>query len=153
LQGCYRLLKVLPLLSGLRKQLPAPTGELDIGKLAPIFVPASFFRSGNWPGPLRLLRSPETGLTWGADGTPYSIAMMHSDGIGFSRLLFRDKLKELFPAGYRVALPELSCAFAISADATAEELQTLDPLIEGCYRNGSRQLAAGIRGCEELDAI
>ena len=66
---------------------------------------------------------------------------MHPDGIGPSRLLFRDHLAAFFPAGYRVALPEMSCAVAFSVDATEPEMVILNKLIDDCHRKGTRPLA------------
>jgi hypothetical protein len=38
--------------------------QIDLGDVVPIFVPASFFAIGNWPGPYSRLRAQEIGLTW-----------------------------------------------------------------------------------------
>ncbi|HEY1221141.1 MAG: hypothetical protein ABSE42_02910 [Bryobacteraceae bacterium] len=48
----------------LRKGLALRPDEIDIKKIAPLFVPASFFAKGNWPGPHVKLRAREVGLTW-----------------------------------------------------------------------------------------
>ena len=78
---------------------------------------------------------------------------MHPDGIGPSRLLFRDHLAAFFPAGYRVALPEMSCAVDFSVDATEPEMVILNKLIDDCHRKGTRPLAPDLgraaAPCEE----
>jgi hypothetical protein len=76
--------------------------------------------------------------------------MMHPDGIGPSRLLSRDRLAKLFPLGYRVALPEMGCAFAFSVDVDASEMAKLRRLIENCFRDGTRPLAPGIYMPDDL---
>jgi hypothetical protein len=83
-------------------------------------------------------------------GKIYAVAMMHEDGIGPSRILLRDQLLGLFPEGYKVALPEMGCAFAFSSDVQEAEINKLQGLIDDCYRKGTRPLAAGIYTPEDL---
>ena len=173
--------------------------ELEIDNLVPLFVPASFFAAGNWPGPYERLRAREIGLTWSvllpnqtmryvdhavaqywaekgidwkgvsvsnlaklsgetlathdfrrATGEVYAVAMMHSDGVGPSRLLLRDQLASVFSQGYRVALPEMSSAFALSENLDDDEISRLQELIEECYQNGTRPLAVGVYDPDDL---
>ena len=51
-------------LNQLRQNLDLPPGQIDVNDVLPIFVPSSFFASGNWMGPFLRLRAPEIGLTW-----------------------------------------------------------------------------------------
>jgi hypothetical protein len=81
------------------------------------------------PG-VREMRNPKGELS--------SIAFMFQDGLGPSRLIFREGLAERFPAGYRVAMPEMSCGLAFAKDLHGEEMATIQGLIDHCYRNGSR---------------
>ncbi|MEO8028726.1 MAG: hypothetical protein ABI823_19755, partial [Bryobacteraceae bacterium] len=78
------------------------------------------------------------------DGSPYAVAMMHTDGWGPSRLLLGEGLQKLFPEGYRVAIPEMSCGFAISNHIDAEQEDTIHRALEQCYKHGTRPLAPGI---------
>ena len=94
--------------------------------------------------------SPATHAFRRVTGEIYAVAMMHSDGIGPSRLLLRDQLASLFPLGYRVALPEMSCAFALSGDLDDDEKSRLRRLVEDCYQNGTRPLAVGMYTPEDL---
>jgi len=84
------------------------------------------------------------------DGSIYAIAMMHEDGIGPSRLLLKKRLQQLFREGYEVALPEMSCAFAISSSADKSEADKLRGLVERCYESGTRPLAPGIYAPDDL---
>jgi hypothetical protein len=38
--------------------------DLDIGKVMPVFIPASFVDNGAWPGPYTILRARGVVLTW-----------------------------------------------------------------------------------------
>jgi len=78
-----------------------------------------------------------------AEGDIYAVAMMHLDGVGPSRLLLRQPLQELFPDGYRFAVPEMSCAFAFSTHLDPSEQTRVAGLIGSCYREGARPVAAG----------
>jgi hypothetical protein len=84
------------------------------------------------------------------DGRPYAIAFMYEDGLGTSRLLLRDGLETMFPAGYRVALPERSCGFAFSADVTGEEARSVMGVVEQCHRHGTYPLLPGSYAAADL---
>src|SRR5262245_58529921 len=66
----------------------------------------------------------------------YALVFMHPDGYGPSRLLFWEQLKEIFPQGYLVALPEMSCGLALAADATASERAKIEDIVHQCYSSG-----------------
>ncbi len=78
------------------------------------------------------------------DGELYAVALMHEDALGPSRLLLDDYFHRLFPQGYKVALPEMSCGFVIAIDITEEERYKLTNLVDDCYNNGTRPLIPGI---------
>ena len=86
----------------------------------------------------------------GPAGETYSIAFMFEDGYGPSRLLLRGGLAERFPAGYRVAMPEMSCGFAYAKNLREAELATVQGVIDQCYRNGTRPLAPGSYDPDDL---
>ncbi len=91
--------------------------------------------------------SPEpmgTGALFRDNGENWLISLMHSDGLGPSRLLLTDKLEGLFPNGYRVALPERSRGFAFSAELDLEDADTVESLIHNSYSKGERPLSPGI---------
>ncbi len=169
---------------------------LPVSALMPIFVPASFFQRGNWPGPYESMQIPGLGLTWAfeqpaqtmlylsnkvashlnaqhrgwradaegnlrlrskagicsgvfrrgddKDAPYYALVFMHSDGFGPSRLLLNRELEGLFPAGYQIGLPEMSCGLALSNDAAPDERAKIEDVIDGCYRGGSRPLVPGL---------
>ena len=85
-----------------------------------------------------------------ANGERYAVAMMHEDGIGPSRLLLRDQLSHVFPNGYRVALPEMSCALAFMRDLEPSEFAQIRELIDRCFEKGTRPLAPGIYDPDDL---
>ena len=84
------------------------------------------------------------------DGTLYAAVFMNEDGFGPSRLLLGDRLRTLFPNGYRVALPEMSCGIALAADALAEESGRILDLTQKCFADGTRPLVAGIHQPAQL---
>jgi len=60
---------------------------------------------------------------------------------GPSRLLLREALQQLFPEGYRVSVPEMSCGFAISRELEEREEATTKDVIAKCF--GKRHTSAG----------
>jgi hypothetical protein len=91
--------------------------------------------------------SPEplcTGALFRDNGETCLISLMHSDGLGPSRLLLSDQLERVFPKGYRVALPERSRGFAFAADLELEDADTVESLIRSSYSKGERPLSPGI---------
>jgi hypothetical protein len=93
------------------------------------------------PGPRTLRR---------IDGEVFAIAFLDEDGLGPSRLLFREMLSELFPLGYRVAIPERSCALAFSNDVTEQELKQVEGVTDHCYRHGTRPFVPSFYAADDL---
>ncbi|HEY1337065.1 MAG TPA: hypothetical protein VGF59_06115 [Bryobacteraceae bacterium] len=83
-------------------------------------------------------------------GEVSAIAFMFEDGLGPSRLLFRNGLSQLFSAGYRVALPEMSCGIAFAIDLEGEDLATVQGVIDNCFQNGTRPLVSGSYDPDDL---
>jgi hypothetical protein len=77
-------------------------------------------------------------------GALFAVGMMHGDGTGPSRLLLREALKQAFPAGYSVALPEMSCALAVSVTSSDAERARIDAIVEQCFAGGARPLVPGV---------
>lgn len=98
-------------------------------------------RTNDCPGARELRR--ETGEL-------LSIAFMFEDGLGPSRLLFREGLAQRFPAGYRVAMPEMSCGLAFAKDLHGKDLTMIDGVIDNCYRHGTRPFVPGSFDPEDL---
>ncbi|HKE26239.1 MAG TPA: hypothetical protein VKB88_27975 [Bryobacteraceae bacterium] len=97
--------------------------------------------TGDQPGVRELRR---------ATGEVSAVAFMFEDGLGPSRLLFRRSLAERFPAGYRVAMPEMSCGLAFAGDLQGQDLSTVQDLIDHCYQKGTRPMAPGSYDPEDL---
>lgn len=183
----------------IQKGLNLHPTEMDIRNLFPMFAPASFFKTGGWPGPYLLPGADGVGITWaltlpdqgmryldqrmcahweveGVDwkaaafanlreatkerlythgiarkkGGLFAAAMMHPDGMGPSRLLLRESLQQLFPEGYRVSIPEMSCGIALSRELDAEEDAAIRDIIGKCFGDGTCPLAPGIFEPDEI---
>ena len=70
--------------------------------------------------------------------------------MGPSRLLLRDALREIFPEGYRVSIPEMSCAFAMSKQLEEAAETMVTDMIAKCFSGGTRPLAPGIFDPDEI---
>lgn len=91
-----------------------------------------------------------TGALLRDDGDTWLISLKYPDGLAASRLLLHDELARLFPAGYRVALPESNRAFAFARDLDREDLDTVQNLARRSYSSGARPLSAEIFDPEDL---
>jgi hypothetical protein len=87
----------------------------------------------------------------GEGGALFAVAMMHEDGVGPSRLLLRESLERLFPEGYVVALPEMSCAMVLSAQAEEANRANILNLVTTCFKDGTRPLVPGIHEASRLE--
>lgn len=186
-------------LQALRQGLSIQPAGIPLADLRPVFVPASFFETGTWPGPYLQYELPGLALTWVVlqpeqtmryvdasmvaywesegiawreraltnllqsasdglfthefrrdDGTLYAVGLMQDDGIGPSRLLAEAELEALFPGGYLVALPEMSCALALSAAVSERERRVIEELERRCFNSGTRPLVPGIHSTSLL---
>jgi hypothetical protein len=84
------------------------------------------------------------------NGQLYAVALMQDDGLGPSRLLLGDYFNWLFPQGYNVALPEMSCGFVIAKDITKEEGEKFAKIVDDCYHNGTRPLIPGFHDATDI---
>ena len=84
------------------------------------------------------------------NGRPYCVALMHDDGLGPSRLLVREFYSQLFPDGYSVAAPEMSCGLVFSTALNADEQRRVDELIRRCFEQGTRPLSPNTYPAEQL---
>jgi hypothetical protein len=84
------------------------------------------------------------------NGELFAVAMLHTDGWGASRLLLTDALQQLFPEGYRVAIPEMSCGLAISLNLEGTEQGTVQDIVAKCFGDGRRPLSRGVFEPQEL---
>jgi hypothetical protein len=183
----------------LRRGLDLAPSAMDIRKLFPMFAPASFFATGQWPGPSEALEASGVGMTWALDlegggmryldrpmcahwegekvdwraaaldnlraatkdifthrlgrkdGSGVFVGMMmHPDGWGPSRLLLCEALEKVFPEGYRVAIPEMSCGLAFSRRLDHEEEAAVMGIVAKCFQGGTRPLAPGIFEAREI---
>ena len=84
------------------------------------------------------------------NGKLFAVAMLHTDGWGPFRLLLDGAPQKIFPQGYRVAIPEMSCGLAISRQLEGPEQTTIEDIGAKCFGDGSRPRARGIFDPEEL---
>jgi hypothetical protein len=84
------------------------------------------------------------------NGELYAISFMFQDGLGPSRLLFRGSLTQMFPDGYRVAIPERSCGIAFAANLAGKEMRSLQSVIDNCYKKGTRRFVPGSYDADAL---
>jgi hypothetical protein len=87
----------------------------------------------------------------GEDGALFAVAMMHPDGLGPSRLLLRESLERLFPEGYVVALPEMSCGLVLSTRAADAERSKILGIVTDCFENGTRPLVPGLHEASKIE--
>jgi hypothetical protein len=84
------------------------------------------------------------------NGELFAVAMLHPDGWGPSRLLLTEELRGLFPEGYRVAIPEMSCGLALSRNLEDAEAATVRDIVAKCFGEGNRPLVRAIFEPEEI---
>jgi hypothetical protein len=92
-------------------------------------------------------RSPQplgSGALFRDNGETWLISLMHSDGMGPSRLLLSDELERLFPKGYRVAMPECNRGFAFSVELDDVDADIVENLVQVGYSKGARPLSPEI---------
>jgi hypothetical protein len=92
----------------------------------------------------RSLEPLGSGALFRDNGEVWLISLMHSDGLGPSRLLLTDELECLFPKGYRVAIPERTRGFAFTVDLDDVDADTVENLIQGSYAKGERPFSPEI---------
>jgi hypothetical protein len=76
---------------------------------------------------------------------------LHKDGIGSSRILFSEELKQLFPNGYRIAFPDRSCGLAINADLSPKEAEEIRDLVEGIHNNATTPMSSKLYNPDDLN--
>jgi hypothetical protein len=69
------------------------------------------------------------------------VVLMHEDGIGPSRIFLQDAFKAIFPQGYGISTPEMSCAYVFSLNLSKADEKKLSGLITNCYKDGTRPLS------------
>ena len=92
----------------------------------------------------RSLEPLGSGALFRDSGETWLISLMHSDGLGPSRLLLTEELKRLFPKGYRVAMPERNRGFAFAMDLDHVDTDTVESLIRGSYSKAEQPLSLEI---------
>src|SRR5512143_1147999 len=85
-------------LRSIREGLKLRPEQVETSKVAPLFVPMTFFAAGNWPGPYTRLRAKEVGLTWSVllpDNTMLYVnhemaRYWDAQGVGWQQLALRN---------------------------------------------------------------
>jgi len=97
--------------------------------------------------------NPATHEKRDAKGVLHWVAMMQPDGLGSSRVLMADELKNIFPEGYSLAIPERSVGMALSANASAEERVGFIELVRKCQREGTTPMVNRLFAPADLTPI
>jgi hypothetical protein len=75
-------------------------------------------------------------------GRPFLLSLLFEDAFGPSRLLLPHLYDDVLGAGYRVAIPEQTCAIAYRAELSTDERADVDGVVEGCFRHGTEPMSA-----------
>ena len=84
------------------------------------------------------------------DGTAFALVMMHDDGIGPSRLLLNGQLADIFPEGYRIAIPERSVGIVLRQGSTQEEQVKIEEVVSKCFNDGTAPVSPTLFDPDEL---
>jgi hypothetical protein len=99
-------------------------------------------------------RSPQplggNGALFRDSGDTWLISLTCADGLGPSRLLLAREMAQIFPRGYRVALPERNRAFAFARELDREDLGLVEHLIERSYSKSDQPLSPWIFDPDDL---
>ena len=90
---------------------------------------------------VRLSEDLCTGTFQRENGEVYALVMMHEDGCGPSRLLLNSWIEEIFPIGYRIAIPERSVGIAVSTELSNVEQEKVQNVVRKCFEDGTRPLS------------
>lgn len=74
------------------------------------------------------------------NGRMVFVTFLNEDGLGPSRLLVPGLLDQVFPQGYEVAVPELTCAVAVGRVEGAED-PLAEEFIQSCFKDGTRPVS------------
>jgi hypothetical protein len=75
------------------------------------------------------------------DGSLYMVIMLYPQGLGPARLLVPGLLQEVFPGGYKVAVPEMTCAMAFTLTPSNDEKDKIDDILRGCFESGTEPVS------------
>jgi hypothetical protein len=91
-----------------------------------------------------------SGALFRDSGEIWLISLTYPDGLGVSRLLLAEELAQIFPRGYRAALPERNRAFAFARDLDREDGGIVEHLIERSYSKSDQPLSPWIFDPDDL---
>jgi hypothetical protein len=82
-----------------------------------------------------------------------AVALLHADGLGPSRLLCTQELKRSLSGDFDWYVPERSCAFAISKNASSSIRDTVATAIRRCYESAEVPMSMEALSSEALDSV
>lgn len=85
-------------------------------------------------------------------GETHFVALLHEDGLGPSRLLLRDGLRQAFPEGFRFCVPERTCAIVFSRQASPAALDSVRTVVRSCFQDGREPVSEKIFDEEDIVA-
>jgi hypothetical protein len=74
-------------------------------------------------------------------GRPFVLVMLQPDAVGPSRLLLPHLFDEDLGPGYRVAVPERTCAVAFRRVLADDQLADVNAMIAQCFENGTEPVS------------
>jgi hypothetical protein len=89
----------------------------------------------------------------GESGAVEAVALLHSDGLGPSRLLCLEELRRKLPDGFLWSVPERSCALVISKTASRQVRGKVVTAIERCYASADVPMSKEEFLDEELSGV
>jgi hypothetical protein len=86
-----------------------------------------------------------------ASGRLFLASMMHEDGLGSSRLLLRERLLAQVGGGYKIGLPDRSCAVIVPLAAGQENLQRAGALVREMFEGATTPMLGELLDPADLE--
>jgi hypothetical protein len=84
-------------------------------------------------------------------GRTVFLGMMHSDGLGSSRLLLLPELHARFPNGFHLAIPDRSCGLVMPLGLPTEDVSLFTTMVNNCYEGATTPMLAGVYNSHDFE--
>lgn len=81
------------------------------------------------------------------------LGMMHSDGLGSSRLLLLPELHTRISNGFQLAIPDRSCGLVMPLGLPAEDVSAFATMVSNCYEGATTPMLAGIYNSHDFELL
>ncbi|MDO6430937.1 hypothetical protein Q4E93_10085 [Flavitalea sp. BT771] len=78
------------------------------------------------------------------------LSFLNQDGIGSSRILFKNELASAFPKGYKVAFPDRSCGMIIPNGIPEVEIENIKKMVKKMHKDATIPMARQLYDPEEF---